>query len=109
MNVYEAVGSRRSIRDFLDKPVDAGVIRKVLSAAARSASGGNLQPWHIDVVAGARLDELKAVMQRRLQEVAAGRPLREPCSGKSQNLRDREILEFLGETAIHGNSQEGVS
>ena len=29
--------------------------------------------------------------------MAAGRPLREPCTGKSQNLRDREILEFLGD------------
>jgi len=59
-----------------------------------------------------RIDSLESELSRMqacLQEVAAGRPLREPCSGKSQNLRDREILEFLGETAIHGNSQEGVS
>ena len=72
MNVYEALASRRSVRDFLPRPVPGAVIRRVLSAAARSASGGNVQPWHIDVVAGERLDELKALMQRRLQEVAAG-------------------------------------
>ncbi|MEA5472752.1 serine O-acetyltransferase [Synechococcus sp. CCY9201] len=36
-------------------------------------------------------------MQACLQEVAAGRPLREPCSGLSQSLKDREILEFLGD------------
>ena len=36
-------------------------------------------------------------MQACLREVAAGRPLQEPCSGLSQNLMDREILEFLGD------------
>ena len=72
MNVYEALASRRSVRDFLPTPVSGEVIRRVLAAAARSPSGGNVQPWHIDVVAGARLDELKAIMQRRLQQVAAG-------------------------------------
>ena len=72
MTVYEALASRRSVRDFLPTPVSGAVIRRVLEAAARAPSGGNVQPWHIDVVAGAKLDELKAVMQRRLQEVAAG-------------------------------------
>ena len=72
MNVYEALASRRSVRDFLPTPVSGEVIRRVLTAAARAPSGGNVQPWHIDVVAGERLDELKAVMRRRLQQVAAG-------------------------------------
>jgi nitroreductase len=72
MTVYEALASRRSVRDFLPKPVSGDVIRRVLEAAARAPSGGNVQPWYIDVVAGARLEELKALMQRRLQDVAAG-------------------------------------
>ncbi len=72
MTVYEALASRRSMRDFLPTPVPGVVIRRVLEAAARAPSGGNVQPWHIDVVAGAKLDELKTIMQRRLQEVAAG-------------------------------------
>jgi nitroreductase len=72
MNVYEAVASRRSIRAFLDKPVDGAVIRRVLTAAARSASGGNLQPWHIDVVGGADLDRLKTIMRTRVVEAPGG-------------------------------------
>jgi nitroreductase len=72
MTVYEALASRLSVRDFLATPVDAAVIRRVLTAASRAPSGGNVQPWHIDVVGGERLVELKALMQRRLQEVAAG-------------------------------------
>ncbi|MEB3105630.1 MAG: serine O-acetyltransferase [Cyanobacteriota bacterium] len=48
-----------------------------------------------------RIDTLEGELARTqacLREVAAGRPLREPCGGTAQNLRDREILEFLGES-----------
>jgi serine O-acetyltransferase len=47
-----------------------------------------------------RIDQLEnqvGELQTCLREVAAGRPIREVCGGKSQNLKDREILEFLGE------------
>ena len=74
MKVSEALTTRRSVRDFLPTPVDSAVIRRVLGTAARAPSGGNVQPWHIDVVAGDRMDALKAIMQRRVQETAAGAP-----------------------------------
>ncbi len=70
--VTDALDSRLSVRDFLPTPVTAEQIRQVLATASRSPSGGNVQPWRIDVVAGGRLTELKALMQRRLAEVAAG-------------------------------------
>jgi serine O-acetyltransferase len=47
-----------------------------------------------------RIDTLENELARTqacLREVAAGRPLAAPCSGSAQSLRDREILEFLGE------------
>jgi serine O-acetyltransferase len=47
-----------------------------------------------------RIDSLEnelGRLQACLREVAAGRPLQEPCSGVAQSLKDREILEFLGE------------
>ena len=47
-----------------------------------------------------RIDSLEndlARTQACLREVAAGRPLAEPCRGESQSLKDREILEFLGQ------------
>ncbi|MEJ8858152.1 nitroreductase [Variovorax robiniae] len=67
MNVHEAVTSRRSIRSFLPDPVPSETIRKVLALAARAPSGGNLQPWHIDVIAGEPLAALKAEMQQHLR------------------------------------------
>ena len=69
MNVTEAVERRSSIRDFLPTPVPGEVIRRVLATAARAPSGGNLQPWHIDVLAGDALTALKALVQER---IAAG-------------------------------------
>ncbi len=67
MRVSEAVASRRSVRGFLPDPVDGAVIRRVLERAARSPSGGNLQPWRVDVVAGEPLAALKAIMRDRLK------------------------------------------
>ena len=72
MNVTDALTSRHSIRDFLPTPVPGETIRRVLATAARSPSGGNVQPWHIDVLAGERIAQLKALMARRVIEVASG-------------------------------------
>ena len=72
MNVSDALNSRLSVRDFLPTPVPAEVIRQVLATASRAPSGGNVQPWQIDVLAGDPLHALKARMQTRLAEVAAG-------------------------------------
>jgi nitroreductase len=50
MNVSEAVQSRRSIRAFLDKPIDIQIIKNLLEQSSRSPSGGNLQPWKVYVL-----------------------------------------------------------
>ncbi|WP_409995766.1 serine O-acetyltransferase [Cyanobium sp. HWJ4-Hawea] len=47
-----------------------------------------------------RIDALEGELARTqtcLRELAAGRPLMEDCRGAAQNLKDREILEFLGD------------
>lgn len=71
-SVTEAMNSRASVRDFLSTPVPDDVIRRVLTTAARAPSGGNLQPWHVDIVSGGKLVDLKALMQTKLAAVAAG-------------------------------------
>lgn len=72
MNVAEAVATRRSVRDFLPTPVPGDVIRRVLTHALRAPSGGNLQPWHLHLVGGERLDALKAIMRDRVVEAPGG-------------------------------------
>lgn len=71
MDVYEAVASRRAVRRFTEEPVPPGTLERVLSAATRSPSGANLQPWHVYVLTGAPLAELK---KRTAERVAAGDP-----------------------------------
>lgn len=66
MNVSEAVAARRSVRGYLDRPVDGAVLEGIVRKAARAATGGNLQPWHIDLVSGESLAELKAIMAAKL-------------------------------------------
>ena len=50
VSVSEAVLSRRSIRSFLNKPVEGKLIREILEKSSKSPSGGNLQPWKIFVI-----------------------------------------------------------
>ena len=69
MDVFEAVDSRMSCRWFLDKPVDAKIVRDLIARAARAASGGNLQPWQVYALTGAPLAELK----RQVAAFIAGR------------------------------------
>ena len=60
MNVTEAVTTRRSIRAFLDKPVDLATITRVMDKARWAASGCNYQPWEASIVTGAALKDLQA-------------------------------------------------
>lgn len=72
MNVSDAIATRRSVRGFIDRPVDPVLLREILEKAARAPSGGNLQPWHIYVVGGDELTRLKEIMARRIFEAPRG-------------------------------------
>jgi len=47
---FECVNTRRTVRDFSDKPCPDAVINRCLEAASTAPSGANLQPWHFAVV-----------------------------------------------------------
>ena len=85
MNIQDAVASRRSVRHFLPTPVPAPVIRRVLERARRAPSGGNLQPWHLHVVGGGKLDELKALMRERIELAPRG-------EGAEYDIYPRELV-----------------
>ena len=52
VSVSEAIDRRMSVRAFLPDPVSLETVREILDVARRSPSGGNLQPWNLDVLAG---------------------------------------------------------
>lgn len=65
MNVTEAVMSRRSIRAFLERPVDSRVVRELLEKAARAPSGGNVQPWRVFVLNGESMARFREFLAHR--------------------------------------------
>ncbi|WP_426511806.1 nitroreductase [Dactylosporangium sp. McL0621] len=71
MDVYDAVDSRRAVRAFSAEPVPKAALERVLAAAARAPSSGNLQPWQVYVVTGEPLAELK---RRATARALAGDP-----------------------------------
>ena len=42
------------------------MLKELAVKAARAATGGNIQPWHIDIVQGDAIAELKAIMRVKL-------------------------------------------
>ncbi len=72
MDVRDAVASRYSCRAFLPIPVPEATVREIIERAARAPSGGNLQAWCIYAIAGARVEELKALLSQRKGELPKG-------------------------------------
>ena len=50
--VDAAINTRQSARAFLSTPVARDTVEMLLKLAARSASGSNIQPWRVRVIAG---------------------------------------------------------
>ena len=46
----EMVESRRTVRDFSDKPIPIEAVENAVRAAASAPSGANKQPWHFVIV-----------------------------------------------------------
>lgn len=64
-DVISAIEERRSVRRFKPDPIPAATIGRLLEAARRAPSAGNLQPWHFTVV-------LNEGLRRDLAEAAHG-------------------------------------
>ena len=58
--VDQAIVRRRSVRAFLDTPVDPLVVREILAVASHAPSGTNTQPWKVYVLTGDSRERLCA-------------------------------------------------
>ena len=50
--IDRAITSRRSVRAFLETPVNPQIIRDIIQVASRAPSGTNTQPWRVYVLTG---------------------------------------------------------
>ena len=66
MGVTGALHQRRSVRAFIDQPVDPALLRDIFTAAQRAPSGGNLQPWQATVLTGQPWQAVKDAVAARL-------------------------------------------
>jgi nitroreductase len=62
---YEAMASRRTVRDYAERPVPRAVIEAAIATAGTAPSGANLQPWHFVAVSA---DDRQ--LRRRIREAA---------------------------------------
>jgi nitroreductase len=72
MRVSAAIDSRISCRAFHDTPVPQSTVVAILEAAKRAPSGGNLQPWRVDVLTGAPLAEFLGIIRAKQRSQPAG-------------------------------------
>jgi len=111
MELSDAIATRRSIRQFQDRPVAEEHIQALIEAAMQAPSAGNQQPWHFVVITDRmQLDAIpsfhpysKMLLQAPVAILVCGDPAGAPwpdfwvqdCSAATQNLllaaRDRGL------------------
>ncbi len=50
MELYEAIEKRRTVRDFIDKPIDMDTIKKIISAGLKAPTNNHLREWEFVIV-----------------------------------------------------------
>lgn len=74
MKISEALKKRISCRSFLSKKVNKKIIKNIIELAAKSPSGGNIQPWQVFVVADQNLTNLTKEVKKELLKFPKGHP-----------------------------------
>ena len=69
MDFETLVQTRKSVRGFQKKPVPRATIEEIIEVAKRAPSSMNTQPWHVHVLTGMPLEEVR---RRNMEEMVAG-------------------------------------
>lgn len=83
---------RRSIRNYLDKPIENEKVEQLLKAAMQAPSAGNQQPWEFIVVRDKEL-LMKLSLTSRYAGPANGAPVAIVVLGNKHNLKYPEYLQ----------------
>jgi 5,6-dimethylbenzimidazole synthase len=96
MDVYEAIYSRRDVRQFRAEPVHDDVLHRILDAAHHAGSVGFMQPWNFIIIRdiGTRR-RVKALFEQENARAA------ENYSGQRRELYDSLKLEGILESALN--------
>ena len=92
MDFESLVGSRRSTRGYLDKPVPKELMVEVIDLAQRAPSSMNTQPWNFHVLTGAPLELVReGNTERMLAGAAVDREIKMSDHGYQGVHRERQI------------------
>jgi nitroreductase len=101
VDTWDAIRSRRNVREFADRPVSSADLDRVLEAGRRSPSSRNWQPWDFIVVTDhERLRDLAGVWQGawHVANAPAAIALIAP---NPQDERQRELIQYdLGQATM---------
>jgi 5,6-dimethylbenzimidazole synthase len=90
MNVYEAIYSRRDVRQFRSDPIPDEVLVRILEAAHHAGSVGFMQPWNFVVIRSPEVRrQVRDVFERENARAAAN------YSGERRSLYDSLKLQGI--------------
>jgi nitroreductase len=101
METWDAMTSRRNVRQFADRPIPEDALDRILEAGRRAPSSRNWQPWDFVVVTERQqLQELSKVW-RGAGHVADSAATIALVTKDSEDPRTREITQYdLGQTTM---------
>jgi len=101
METWDAITSRRNVRQFADRPIADEVLDQILEAGRRAPSSRNWQPWDFVVVSDrAQLQEL-ATVWKGAGHVADSAATIALVVQDSDDQRTREITRYdLGQATM---------
>ena len=86
----QIVGQRRSVRAYLDKPVDQATLESIFTTAQKAPSNCNTQPWLSAVVSGDKIEELREMMPNAM--LSGEMSMDFPYAGKYEGVyRERQV------------------
>jgi len=104
MDIVQAIRDRKSIRAYKSDPVSKETIIEILATAVRSPSARNTQPWHITVVTGKALDDIRQGNLEMLTVAAPG-PER-PLEGRYRERQIEQAQQLFGLLGIDREDKE---
>ena len=91
MDLDQAITERRSIRGFTNQPVPKELLEEIITLANRAPSSMNTQPWHLHVLTGEPLEQVrKGNTERMLGGVKPTRDIEDYAEYEGEH-RKRQI------------------
>jgi len=103
METWDAIRSRRNVRQYTSQPIARGDLERICEAGRRAPSAGNWQPWNFVVVTGrAQLIELAKAWELGGRQIASSAATIALAAKEPVDERQRDLLMYdLGQaTAI---------